>query len=56
MGKRGPTPRPTHLRALEGAPEHRLNRDEPIPGEGVIVPPVQLSADAQAIWDRLARI
>lgn len=54
MGKRGPTPRPTHLRALEGVEESRLNRDEPSPGEGVIVPPVKLAKDAQAIWNRLA--
>jgi len=54
MGKRGPTPRPTHLRALEGVEESRLNRDEPIPGDSMIVPPVRLSKAAQAIWDRLA--
>ncbi|MGH3969933.1 MAG: phage terminase small subunit P27 family [Mycobacterium sp.] len=54
MSKRGPTPRPTHLRALEGVKEYRLNRDEPIPSEGQVVPPVQLPADAQAVWDRLA--
>lgn len=54
MGKRGPTARPTHLKALEGVTECRLNRDEPIPGEDAIVSPVELEADAQAIWDRLA--
>lgn len=54
MGKRGPTPRPTHLRALEGVEESRLNRDEPLPGDGMIIPPVDLTAAAQAIWNRLA--
>lgn len=54
MGKRGPAPRPTHLRALEGVEEGRLNRDEPIPGGGVVVPPADLPHSAQAIWDRLA--
>lgn len=55
MGKRGPAPRPSHLRALEGAREDSLNRDEPLPTElAVIVPPVVLSVDAQAVWDRLA--
>ena len=54
MGGRGRAPRPTHLKALEGVKEYRLNRNEPIPGEGVIVPPVELSVDAQAIWNRLA--
>lgn len=54
MGKRGPTPRPTHLRALEGAGEYRLNRNEPIPTENAIVPPVDLHHDAQKVWNRLA--
>jgi P27 family predicted phage terminase small subunit len=54
MGKRGPAPRPTHLRALEGAREDRLNRDEPLPGDGTVVPPVDLSRAAQEIWNRLA--
>ncbi len=54
MGGRGRTPRPTHLKALEGAKEYRLNRDEPIPSEAQVVPPVQLPDDAQAVWDRLA--
>lgn len=54
MGKRGPAPRPSHLKALEGCREDRLNRDEPVPAASVIVPPVRLHADAQRIWDRLA--
>lgn len=54
MGGRGRTPRPTHIRALEGVKEYRLNRDEPIPGDGMIIPPVRLSKAAQAIWNRLA--
>ena len=54
MGKRGLTPRPTHLRALEGAEESRLNRDEPLPGDGLIIPPIKLSKAAQDIWNRLA--
>ncbi len=32
----------------------RLNRDEPIPEAGAIVPPVELDEAAQAIWNRLA--
>ena len=56
MGSRssGRRPRSTHIRALEGVAETRLNRDEPIPGDGLIIPPVELSADAQAVWNRLA--
>lgn len=54
MAKRGRQPRPTHLRALEGVREDRLNRDEPVPGDGVIVPPVELPAEAMEVWNRLA--
>lgn len=54
MGDRGPKGRPTHLKALEGCREDRLNRDEPIPGGGVVVPPADLPHSAQAIWNRLA--
>ncbi len=46
--------RPTHLKALEGVGESRLNRDEPVPSEAPIRPPSALPTDAQAIWDRLA--
>jgi P27 family predicted phage terminase small subunit len=31
-----------------------MNRDEAIPGDSPVTPPVQLTDDAQAIWDRLA--
>lgn len=51
---RGRKPRPSHLKALEGVKEFRLNRAEPIPAEGNVVPPVKLPPDAQAVWDRLA--
>ncbi|MBV8177719.1 MAG: phage terminase small subunit P27 family [Mycobacterium sp.] len=54
MGRRGPTPRPNHLKAIEGVREHRLNRDEPVPERGAVVPPVDLEPEAQAVWDRLA--
>ena len=56
MGTRGSgrKPRPNHLKALEGCRESRINREEPVPSEGAIVPPVELPEDAQAVWDRLA--
>jgi P27 family predicted phage terminase small subunit len=54
MGGRGRAPRPTHIRALEGVKEYRLNRDEPIPGDGLVIPPVELPAAAQDVWNRLA--
>lgn len=50
----GRKPRPNHLKALEGVRESRLNRDEPIPGEQAVVPPVELPEDALAVWRRLA--
>lgn len=55
MGKRGPSGRPNHLKALAGEREDRLNRDEPLPsGSAAVVPPGELPDDAQAVWDRLA--
>lgn len=54
MGTRGPSGRPNHLKALAGEREDRLNRDEPVPTEFDIVPPVELPDAAQAVWDRLA--
>jgi P27 family predicted phage terminase small subunit len=51
---RGRKARPAHLKALEGCREDRLNRDEPIPPAGAVVPPAGLPHPALAIWDRLA--
>jgi P27 family predicted phage terminase small subunit len=39
---------------LEGVEESRLNRDEPVPDEGLVVPPAGLPHSAQDIWNRLA--
>jgi phage terminase small subunit len=50
-----PPRRPNHLKILSGELEDRINRNEPLPAESTtIVPPVQLSEGAQAVWDRLA--
>lgn len=54
MGKRGFTPRPAHLKALEGYREDRINRDAPVPSGGAVAPPVDLVGEAREIWDRLA--
>jgi P27 family predicted phage terminase small subunit len=54
MGSGGHNRRPSHLKALEGCREDRINRDEPIPAESVVMPPVDLPEDAAAIWFRLA--
>lgn len=49
-----PPRKPTHLKILAGCREDRINRNEPLPSEDAIVPPVQLSDGAQKVWDRLA--
>lgn len=51
MGKRGPAPKPTKLRLLEGARERDVNQSEPIPRSGKIVPPEGLSDDVRAIFE-----
>lgn len=54
MGDRGPKPRPTHLKVISGERESRINRDEPIPTEGRIRKPEDMSEGASAVWDELA--
>ncbi len=54
MGRRGPSGRPNHLKALEGVQEDRINREEPIPAVGAVICPVDLPDDARAVWERLA--
>lgn len=54
MGQRGPRPRPMHLKVLQGEQESRINRDEPIPSEGEVTPPDEMSEPARKIWDELA--
>jgi len=53
MGKRGPKGKPTSLRVLEGDREDRINRDEPVPGQGDVVAPAWLvELDQQEIDER----
>ncbi|MDG3012388.1 phage terminase small subunit P27 family [Rhodococcus sp. D2-41] len=56
MPKRnGPPARPNHLKILEGAPESRINRNEPTPARAdEIKPPPGMTAKARAIWRKLA--
>lgn len=59
MGKRGPAPKPTKLRVLEGNPGRRpLNPDEPEPtlltDSNVPVPPEILLPAAAEEWRRVA--
>jgi len=58
LGKRGPKPKPSYLRLLEGNPSGRpINLDEPI-CEAPPSKPVFVDADAlaSAEWDRLIRV
>jgi P27 family predicted phage terminase small subunit len=57
MGRRGPPPKPTALRILEGNPSKRpLNPNEPKPPVGVPDCPAHLDLDAKKEWTRLAPI
>lgn len=58
MGKRGPAPKPTALKKLQGNPGKRaLPAGEPQPHVGGRAPsvPAWLDEDAKAIWRRYAR-
>src|SRR5688572_9415358 len=55
MGKRGPAPRPTHLRVLDGNPSKRpLNGDEPMP-DGAPTCPTILDKEAKQEWKRIEK-
>lgn len=54
MGKRGPAPKPTALKLLEGVRPSRVNDAEPVPSLTAVVPPAWLSEAALAVWGRLA--
>ncbi|MBE5775504.1 MAG: phage terminase small subunit P27 family [Clostridiales bacterium] len=56
MGKRGPAPKPTALKILEGNPgKQKLNANEPKPPKAdSIKPPSWLMPDAKKEWKRLA--
>lgn len=54
MGARGPKPKPTHLKVLEGERESRINREEPMPGEGDVCPPAWLTGEALEVWEYYA--
>lgn len=57
MGARGPSPKPTALKLLEGNPgKQRLNLSEPMPNvpDTVPKPPKRLLPEAKKEWKRLA--
>ena len=56
MGKRGPAPKPTNLKVLQGNPgKRKLNEDEPsfTSSEGILTPPPFLSRYAKKEWKRI---
>lgn len=55
MGERGPAPKPTRLKVLEGNPGKRaLPKNEPRPELGAPDMPEWLPEDAKAEWHRVA--
>lgn len=53
-GRRGPMPKPTQLRVLEGNMSHRpLPKGEPAPARGMPAMPEWLDADARKEWRRV---
>ena len=56
MGRRGPAPKPTRMKALAGNPGKRpLNRREPQPKQGLPRCPAQLSEEAKREWKRISK-
>jgi len=57
MGRRGPAPKPTAIKILEGNPgKQKLNHNEPKPPTIIAIPkpPSRLLKDAKTEWRRLA--
>src|SRR3989337_534358 len=56
MGRRGPPPKPTALKLLQGNPgQHRLNQAEPKPASVVPNRPGWLLPNAKREWSRLVQ-
>jgi P27 family predicted phage terminase small subunit len=54
MGRRGPPPKPTHLRSLDGDHPSRINRAEPQPRrDAAPVMPEWFGPDERAVWERV---
>lgn len=55
MAIRGPKPKPTAIKILEGNPGKRpLNNKEPQPKQGIPECPEWLEPEAKKVWERLA--
>lgn len=55
MGRRGPAPKPTRLRLLQGAREDRVNQNEPKPRSLPPKCPPGVSPAVRAIWNYTVR-
>ena len=56
MGARGPAPKATNMRILEGNPSRRpINTDEPQPELGAVCP-LWVTDAARAVWEEVAPI
>jgi P27 family predicted phage terminase small subunit len=56
MGKRGPTPKPTSLKVLQGNPgKRKINKSEPKPQSVIPKPPNWLDDQAKKIWRELGK-
>ena len=54
MGRRGPPPKPTRLRVLQGNPSKRpINENEPQPRKDTPRCPAWLSEEAKKVWRRI---
>lgn len=54
MGRRGPAPKPTALKLLQGNPGKRsINKNEPQPKSGVPRCPAWLDGEAKVCWKRM---
>ena len=51
MGKRGPAPKPTALKLIEGVKANRINHNEPTAIDRPPLCPSDAAADVQAVWD-----
>lgn len=51
--KTGPKPKPTKLRLLHGDQPKRINRHEPVPPEGEVAAPGDMTDRGRDCWDEL---
>jgi P27 family predicted phage terminase small subunit len=51
MGKRGPAPKPTHLRLLHGDQKKRINQDEPLTPCGLPECPDDVTDEVREVWE-----